>query len=117
MGFELTRREFLQINAAAGLAAFTPTLFSASPGPELTSEERSALLLVARTLFPHDHMDDSLYFMAVGAIEGRCRADARISRIVTSGIAMLRAACEGRLADAGKRKCSDLLKGIEKGSF
>jgi len=114
MVLEITRREFLLVNVAAGLAALTSPLFSAVLGPELNAEQRSTLLLIAKTLFPHEHADEKLYFNAVNAIEMRCRADSRVSRIVTSGIAMVSAACESR---SDRNKCAEVLRKMESSDF
>ena len=118
MVLEVTRREFLLVNAAAGMAAaLSPTVFGAFLGPELSAEQRNTLLLIAKTLFPHEEADDKLYLDAVKAIEMRCRTDTKISRIVTSGIAEVSAACGGRAGTTDRNKCAQLLKAMESSDF
>jgi hypothetical protein len=102
---ELTRREFLEISAAAGLAAL-----NARPSAELTSEERRTLLAVVRTLFPHDHIGDGPYLRVVDAIQKRCHGDAAAFKAVTGGTAALESASGARFATANDRTRTELLK-------
>jgi hypothetical protein len=111
MVLEVTRRQFLLVNAAAGLAALSQPLLTAVLGPELTAEQRNTLLLIAKTLFPHEHADEKLYANAVRAIEMRCRTDADASRVVTKGINAVAAAC------ADRSKCASVLESMRGSEF
>jgi hypothetical protein len=118
MVLEVTRREFLLVNAAAGVAAaLSPALFSAVLGPALSDEQRETLLLITKTLLPHERADDKLYVNAVNAIEMRCRKDSKISRIVTSGIGEVSAACGSRAGTPARGKCTQVLKAMESSDF
>lgn len=117
MVFVITRREFLLLNAAFGAGAFAPAIFGSLLVQRFTMEEYRTLIAVARTLFPHDRVDDSVYQEAVDAIEARCCANAQIFSTVRSGIAALENASGGPFADMSAQARVALLKSMEGGSF
>lgn len=112
MDYELNRREFLEVSAAASLAG----LVEIRIGHELTAEERRTLLAVVRTLFPRGG-DDQGYFRAARAIEWRCTSDATAYKVVTDGLGSLDRAFGGGFEGAGERSRIRLLKAAEDTPF
>jgi hypothetical protein len=55
----------------------------------LTSAEGAALLGVARTIAPHDTLEDAAYAIVVKAIDGAASADAHLRATVQAGLAGL----------------------------
>ncbi len=82
---DLSRREFLEVSAAAGLTA----LAVPPSASELTQDQRRVLLSIARTLFPHRGVGDEPYLRAVAYVEQRCRCDFRIFDAVKTGLERL----------------------------
>jgi hypothetical protein len=85
MDFDVTRREFLEVGAAASLTAFTDSRVRI----ELTPEEDRTLLAMVRTLFPHSGASDKAYSQVAVALKERCRRDATAFDHVTKGMTML----------------------------
>ena len=55
----------------------------------LTSVEGAALLTAARTIAPHDKLDDAAYAMVVQAIDGDAGKDESVRRMLKEGVAAL----------------------------
>jgi hypothetical protein len=113
MSNELTRRQFLWINTAAGVATVTRPLFAL----DLRPEERRTLLVAARTLFPHDGLGDRPYLRAVAAIAERCRRDAAVLDSVRRGVRSLERACLGCFTSAPEPIRVSAFKGLEGSRF
>ena len=58
----------------------------------LTSSEGVALLAAARTIAPHDKLDDAAYAMVVQAIDGDASKDESVRKILKEGVGALGAA-------------------------
>jgi hypothetical protein len=71
------------LSAIAGGRAWAMDLAS------LTSAEGSTLLTMARTIAPHDKLDDAAYAIVVQRIDGDASKDAQVHKLVKDGIAAL----------------------------
>jgi hypothetical protein len=101
MVIDLTRREFIALNASVGLAALVPWLENA----RLSDDDRHAMVMVARTMFPHDRAPDHNYLRAVARLDARCGNNAALSYVVRNGLAVLQSRCGQRFTklEAGAR--------------
>jgi hypothetical protein len=55
----------------------------------LTSTEGATLLAMARTIAPHDQLDDSAYAMVVQAVDGAASKNPNLSKLYKEGLASL----------------------------
>jgi hypothetical protein len=55
----------------------------------LSSSEGATLMMVARTIAPHDKLDDAAYALLIQAIDGDAAQDANLLRMIKEGIAAL----------------------------
>jgi len=93
----LDRREFLGATGMlTGLLAAGSPLLSLVPGrawaldlKALSSPEGAALLAAARTIAPHDQLDDAPYALVVQALDGSAAGDAATLNLLRQGIAGL----------------------------
>ena len=93
----MDRREFLGVTGlltgvlAAGspLALFVPGRAWALDLKALTSDEGAALLAAARTIAPHDKLDDAPYALVVRALDGSAASDALTLTLLQQGVAAL----------------------------
>jgi hypothetical protein len=118
---EMTRREFLRALSLSlmwgtGLASF-PLMASAAPLQALSDADAKALLSMARTLFPHDMLDDSFYMAAVSGVDAKAAGDAKTREMVTAGIARLNQATGKPFADLSEQARVNVLKTMEKSDF
>ncbi len=118
----LDRREFLQ--TATGvltglLAAGSPfALLAPSPAWALdlhafTSEEGAILLAAARTIAPHDRLEDAAYALVVHSVDAAAVKDAVLGRQLKEGIGRLGA----NFASAAEGARVERLKDIEPSGF
>src|SRR5688500_10786168 len=68
MVFELSRREFLELSAAAGLTAVT----APDELHTITPEDRRTVLAIALTLFSHAPVSEAPYLRAVDHVARQC---------------------------------------------
>jgi hypothetical protein len=93
----IPRRAFLAASGiVSGLLAAGGPLSLIAPGrawtlemKALTSEQGAALMSVARTIAPHDGLEDAAYALVVKAIDAAAVADEHIRALVTAGLASL----------------------------
>lgn len=93
----IPRRTFLAASGiVSGLLAAGGPLSLIAPGrawalqmKALTSEQGAALMSVARTIAPHDSLEDAAYALVVKAIDAAAVADEHTRALVTSGVASL----------------------------
>lgn len=116
------RREFLKtttgiltgvVLAGSPLALIAPGRAWAVEMKAFTSVEGSALMAVARTIAPHDKLDDAAYAMVVQAVDADAAKDENLRKMMRDGIARLG-------ADFAKRQESErviALKKIESSEF
>jgi hypothetical protein len=95
---QLNRRELLRATTGilAGLVIPGSPLALIARGPvwaielaALTSSESSALLAMARTIAPHDKLDDAAYALVIQAIDGEASKDAKFLSLLKEGAASL----------------------------
>lgn len=116
------RREFLK----TGTGLLTGVLMSGAPAAlllpgrawaldlkALTSAEGQALLMMSRTIAPHDKLDDAAYAVVVGALDADAARDPAALASARAGIASLGAGFAG--ANEGARV--EALKRIETTPF
>ena len=118
---EMTRREFLRAVSLSLMLGTGLSSFALSAGAatlqSLSDADAKALLAMARTLFPHDMLDDSYYMAAVGGVDAKAAADAKTREMVTAGIARLNQAVGKPFADLPEQARVNVLKTMEKSDF
>lgn len=94
----LSRRELLKtttglltgwVVAESALALIAPARVWAVDLTTLTSSEGAALMSVARTIAPHDKLDDAAYALVVQAIDSDAAKDAGMQKMIRGGLAAL----------------------------
>jgi hypothetical protein len=110
----LPRREFLAASgiltgflAAGGtLSLLAPSRAWALDLKSLTSEQGTLLMSVARTIAPHDKLEDAAYALVVKALDEAAASDAHVHSTLSSGLQTL-----GR--DFATRTESDRVKALK----
>jgi hypothetical protein len=96
----LNRRELLKtttglltgwVLAGSPLALIAPARAWAVDLVTLTSSEGAKLMSVARTIAPHDKLDDAAYALVVQAIDSDAAKDTGSHKMIQEGLASLRA--------------------------
>lgn len=96
----LNRRELLKtttglltgwVVAGSPLALIAPGRAWAVDLSTLTSSEGATLMSLARTIAPHDKLDDAAYALVIQAIDGDTAKDASTHKMIREGVAALRA--------------------------
>jgi len=120
----MTRRELLARSVAAGASFVVGAGFvavrDAAWATEMTAlkpETFATLVQMARDIYPHDHVADEYYVIAVKGYDTPEAAPA-----IEAGIAGLNAAAQGKghadyLSIGWERDRADLLRGIEESPF
>lgn len=119
----LTRRQLLARASAAGTfvvgAGFiaAPDAAWAVETTHLAPETFATLVQMARDIYPHDHVADEYYVIAVRGYDSPEQAEG-----VTAGIAALDAAAQGKgfpsyLGTGWERDRVDILRGMENSAF
>jgi hypothetical protein len=93
----IPRRSFLAASGiVSGLLAAGGPLSLIAPGRAwalemkvLTSAQGAALMSVARTIAPHDNLEDAAYALVVKAIDAAADADEHVRTLVATGLAGL----------------------------
>ena len=117
----MDRREFLGatgvltgiLAAGSPLALLVPGRVWALDLKALTSEEGVALLAAARTLAPHDKLDDAPYALVVQALDGNAARDAATLALLRQGVSALGAG----FATAAESERVAVLKAMETTPF
>lgn len=93
-----SRRELLKtttgmltgwVVAGSRLALIAPARGWAVDLVALTSSEGTALMAMARTIAPHDKLDDAAFALVVQAIDGDASKDAATQKMIRGGVATL----------------------------
>jgi hypothetical protein len=96
--FTLNRRELLKattglltgcVVAGSPLALIAPARAWAVDLTALTSSEGAALMSVARTIAPHDKLDDAAYALVIQAIDSDASKDTGAQKLIQEGVAAL----------------------------
>jgi hypothetical protein len=118
----LNRRELLKtttglltgyVVAGSPLALIAPGRAWAVDLTALTSSEGATLMSVARTIAPHDGLDDAAYALVVQAVDSDAGKDANALKMIREGLASLGA---GFAADSENKRV-EALKKIESAAF
>jgi len=98
MDKDLLRREFLRtttgwltgiVLAGSPLALIAPQRAWAVELTALTTAEATTLLAMARTIAPHDKLDDAAYAFVIKAVDDDATKDERARKMIKEGIAGL----------------------------
>ena len=118
----LNRRELLKtttglltgwVVAGSPLALIAPGRAWAVDLTALTSSEGTALMSMARTIAPHDKLDDAAYALVIQTVDGDAGKDANTLKMVKEGLASLGA---GFAANSESERVEALRK-IESSAF
>jgi hypothetical protein len=118
----LNRRDLLKTTTGllTGWVVAGSPLALIAPGPAwaldltaLTSSEGAALMSVARTIAPHDKLDDAAYALVVQAIDSDAGKDAGTHKMIQEGLATLGA----NFATVSESERIAALKRIESTAF
>jgi hypothetical protein len=93
----LPRRQFIQttglltglLAAGSPLALIAPSRAWALELHALTSEQGAVVMAAARTIAPHDHLEDAAYAAVVRAVDGAAAKDPGTLEVLRQGIARL----------------------------
>jgi hypothetical protein len=116
------RREFLKsstglltgvLMSGAPVALLLPGRAWALDLKALTSIEGQALLMMSRTIAPHDKLDDAAYAVVVGALDADAARDPAVLASTRAGIASL----GGGFAQASEASRVEVLRKIERSAF
>jgi hypothetical protein len=97
-GIPVDRRDFLKsatgvitgvLAVGSPLALIAPSRVWAADLKVLSSAQGAALMAVARTIAPHDKLEDAAYAIVVQAADADAARDAPTRKILTEGIASL----------------------------
>jgi hypothetical protein len=117
----IPRRTFLAASGiVSGLLAAGGPLSLLAPGrawalemKTLTSAQGATLMSMARTIAPHDGLEDAAYALVVKAIDAAAAADEHVRGLVTSGLAGL----GGNFASQTEAARIAALKTVERSEF
>lgn len=106
----VSRRVFLQSTAAAPVAAqmaaaaFALTISAdaawAQAAKTLSPKTMATLAQTARDIFPHDHLADKFYIVAISGYDGLAAADPKMKSMLDDGVAQLDAEAASRFKAA-----------------
>jgi hypothetical protein len=111
------RRDFLKQTAVAsmilgvGIPMSTPA--AAGPLKALSDHEAKSLLMMARTLFPHDFLGDNYYMNIVNSVDAKAAADAKTKAMVQSGVQALDS-YGGKFANMDEHSRTSIAQSVEK---
>jgi hypothetical protein len=96
-GVPIPRRDFLAASGIlSGLLVAGGPLSLIAPGrawalelKSLASEQGATVMSIARTIAPHDTLEDAAYALVVKAVDAAAAADAHVRGLVDSGLARL----------------------------
>ena len=120
--FTLNRRELLKtttglltgyIVAGSSLALIAPGRAWAVDLAALSSSEGFTLLSMARTIAPHDKLDDAAYALVIKALDTDAAKDPNILKMIKEGVATLGAG----FAATSESERVEALKKIESSAF
>jgi hypothetical protein len=115
-----TRRDFLKasgvlmgvLGTSSAFLAFAPSRAWAVELSALSDAQGQALMAFARTLYPHDTLDDAAYALVVKALDGSAK-DAATLDSLSEGIKKLDAAAGGSFVKANEDARVAAAKSIE----
>jgi hypothetical protein len=116
----IERRDFITASgiltgllAAGGpLSLIAPSRAWALDMKTLTTEQGTQLLSVARTIAPHDKLEDAAYALVVKAVDDAAATDSHIHSVITSGLQQL-----GNFARKSESERVKALQAMESSEF
>jgi hypothetical protein len=99
--------------AGSPLACFAPSRAWALDLTALTSQEGATLLAAARTIAPHDKLEDAAYALVVHSVDALSAKDASVRKQYQEGLGRLGA----NFAHAGEQARVEALKAVESSAF
>ena len=121
-GNSIDRRDFLKtttgvitgvLAAGSPLALIAPSRAWAADLKHLTTAEGAALMAMARTIAPHDKLEDAAYAIVIQSVDADAGTDGVTLKLVRDGVATL----GGAFANAPENVRVDALKKIEQSPF
>ena len=118
----LNRRDLLKtatglltgyVVAGSPLALIAPGRAWAVDLAAITSSEGATLMSMARTIAPHDKLDDAAYALVIQAVDSDAAKDANILKMIKQGVATLGAGFAAR----SESERVETLKKIESSAF
>jgi hypothetical protein len=118
----LNRRELLKtttglltgwVIAGSPLALIAPARAWAVDLTAFTSAEGTTLMSLARTIAPHDKLDDAAYALVIQALDGDAAKDPNLRKMIGEGLAALGAG----FAASSESERVEALKKIESAAF
>lgn len=117
----LTRREFLKgsgiligtIAAGSALSALAPSRVWAVELKTLSQGEGTALMKMARVLYPHKRLDDSVYALVAKDLDADASADPKKAQLLKDGVAALDKQAGGSFAKAGAARQLAAVKSMQ----
>jgi hypothetical protein len=118
----LNRRELLKtttglltgwVVAGSPLALIAPARAWAVDLTAFTSAEGTTLMSIARTIAPHDKLDDAAYALVIQALDGDAGKDASMRKMIGEGLATLGVG----FAASSESERVEALKKIESSAF
>ncbi|HTR26756.1 MAG TPA: twin-arginine translocation signal domain-containing protein [Terriglobales bacterium] len=120
------RRDFLKtatgiltgvVVVGSPLALIAPAQAWAIDLAALTSAEGATLMVLTRTIAPHDKLDDAAYALVVRAIDADAAKDASFGKLIRDGVTRLGASFsrnseDSRVASLKKIEESDFFKAV-----
>jgi hypothetical protein len=105
---KVSRRLFLRSTAAgmpaAALAAagasISATAAWAQDAKALQPRTMATLVLMARDIYPHDHIADTYYIQAVAPWDGKAAADSAVKTLLEDGVALLNGTAQAKCGAA-----------------
>ena len=99
--------------AGSPLALLTPSRAWALDLVSLTSDQGTALLTAARTIAPHDRLEDAAYALVIRAIDAAAAKDTALHKQLEEGVSSLGAG----FVHAAENDRVEALRRIESGPF
>lgn len=117
----LTRREFLKgsgvligtIAAGSALSALAPSTVWALELKTLSQAEGTAIMKMARVLYPHARLSDAVYALVVKDLDASAGSDAAAARLLKDGVAALNQAAGRNFAEADGTRQLAVVKSME----
>jgi len=108
----MARRRFLQSSGLLfGTLVAGSTLAQRAPSPHwvlelqaLSSREGRVLMLMGRTLYPHDQLPNAVYAVLAKDLDAQAQADAEVAQQLRAGLSRLEAAAGGSFAAADAKQ-------------
>jgi hypothetical protein len=117
----LTRRDFLKgtgilsgtLVAGSTIALMAPSLAWAVELKTLSSETGQAVLMLARSIYPHAKLPDAVYALVAKDLDADAAKSADTKKMLEAGVADLNQRAGGNFARAPEAKRKEITKAVE----